>query len=70
MAEDLTQQQFQDALESRDIIGQAKGVLMVRRRITAATAFAVLVAISQRTNTRVRLVAEQLIDSLPSADVR
>ena len=43
---------------------------MVRRRITAATAFAVLVAISQRTNTRVRLVAEQLIDSLPSADVR
>ena len=49
------------ALESRDIIGQAKGILMARQRITADAAFALLVRASQRTNIKVRDVAAELV---------
>lgn len=45
------------ALESRDVIGQAKGVLMERYRITADTAFGILARASQDTNRRLREVA-------------
>ena len=45
------------ALESRDVIGQAKGVLMERYRITADTAFGILVRASQDTHRKVREVA-------------
>jgi AmiR/NasT family two-component response regulator len=39
------------APDSRDVIGQAKGILMERHRITPAAAFAVLVQASQTTRT-------------------
>ncbi|MGY1650693.1 ANTAR domain-containing protein [Geodermatophilus sp. SYSU D01119] len=45
------------ALESRDVIGQAKGVLMERYRVTADTAFGILVRASQDTHRKVREVA-------------
>jgi AmiR/NasT family two-component response regulator len=45
------------ALDSRDLIGQAKGVLMERYRITADTAFGILVRASQDTHRKVRDVA-------------
>ncbi len=45
------------ALDSRDVIGQAKGVLMERYRITADTAFGILVCASQDTHRKVRDVA-------------
>ena len=48
------------ALESRDVIGQAKGILMERHRYTADEAFDLLVAASQRTNRKLREVAEEL----------
>lgn len=48
------------ALGSRDIIGQAKGILMERHRLTADEAFALLIAASQRTNRKLRDVAEEL----------
>lgn len=48
------------ALESRDMIGQAKGILMERLRVTADEAFDLLVGASQRTNRKLRDVAEQL----------
>jgi GAF domain-containing protein len=51
---------LQIALESRAVIDQAKGILMERYKITADQAFQALAAVSQRTNTKVREVAEQL----------
>jgi GAF domain-containing protein len=48
------------ALMSRDLIGQAKGILMERFKITADQAFAVLAKVSQDTNRKVYAVAEDL----------
>ena len=48
------------AVESRDVIGQAKGILMERFKIDQAKAFAMLVAASQSTNRKLRDVAELL----------
>lgn len=48
------------ALVSRDLIGQAKGILMERYKIGAAQAFDLLVLASQRTHRKVRDVAEHL----------
>ena len=59
-----TQIQFESALASRDVIGQAKGILMERYKLDAGRAFALLVQLSQDTNTPLRLVAQQLIASL------
>lgn len=48
------------ALVNRDIIGQAKGILMERFTITSDQAFAVLAEVSQETNRKVSAVAEDL----------
>jgi GAF domain-containing protein len=49
------------ALESRDLIGQAKGIIMQARRVTAEEAFALLVRRSQETNTKLLAVAEAVV---------
>jgi hypothetical protein len=48
------------ALESRDVIGQAKGVLMARHGVDDRAAFEQLVAISQHANVRVAEVAARI----------
>jgi GAF domain-containing protein len=48
------------ALANRDIIGQAKGILMERFKITADQAFDVLAKVSQDTNRKLHAVAEDL----------
>jgi GAF domain-containing protein len=48
------------ALVNRDVIGQAKGILMERFKITSDQAFAVLAKVSQDTNRKVSAVAEEL----------
>ena len=48
------------ALVSRDVIGQAKGILMERFKITSEQAFAVLAKVSQDTNRKVSSIAEEL----------
>src|SRR3954451_10874856 len=48
------------ALANRDIIGQAKGILMERFRLTADQAFDVLAEVSQDTNRKLYAVAEEL----------
>jgi ANTAR domain len=48
------------ALASRDVIGQAKGILTERYKITATQAFALLVRVSMDTNRGVHEVAEYL----------
>ncbi|MGZ8178228.1 ANTAR domain-containing protein [Williamsia sp. SKLECPSW1] len=55
--------QYADALASRDIIAQAKGMVMERFHVDAVAAFALLSRLSQDTNTRVIDVARQLIDA-------
>jgi hypothetical protein len=49
------------ALESRDVIGQAKGLLMARHGVDDPTAFQHLVAISQHTNVRLADVAARMV---------
>ena len=51
------------ALASRDLIGQAKGIIMARRNIDDVQAFAVLQQASQRSNRRLRAVAEAVVRS-------
>jgi GAF domain-containing protein len=57
------------ALNSRDLIGQAKGIVMATYDLDAVRAFAVLTRLSQRTNTRLATVAKQISDTrrLPNA---
>jgi AmiR/NasT family two-component response regulator len=51
---------FRAALATRDVIGQAKGILMERKNLTDAQAFAVLVRTSQETNMKLVDVARFL----------
>ena len=56
--------QLERALDSRAVIDQAKGVLMAVHGVDADGAFAMLVETSQRTNTKLRAVAEDLLASV------
>jgi GAF domain-containing protein len=58
--------QLTEALQSRDAIGQAKGILMARGAPDEQAAFAFLVTASQRSNLKVTQVARQLVDSVLS----
>ena len=55
--------QLREALASRDVIGQAKGILMARERCTPDEAFDILRRGSQRTNHKLRDVAQHLVDA-------
>lgn len=57
-------EQLTQALESRDVIGQAKGIIMARERCTGDEAFDILRRASQRMNTKLRDVAEQIVRSV------
>jgi GAF domain-containing protein len=57
------EQQLSFAVGSRDVIGQAKGILMERYKITADQAFAVLSKVSSDSNTKLRDAAETLAES-------
>jgi hypothetical protein len=54
---------LQQALLSRDVIGQAKGILMERLKITPEDAFDLLRRSSQQLNTKLRDVARGLADT-------
>ncbi|MFC5948678.1 ANTAR domain-containing protein [Pseudonocardia lutea] len=59
-AADLETAQLRQALQSRDVIGQAKGILMERRGISAEEAFDILRRTSQSLNVKLAQVAETL----------
>jgi GAF domain-containing protein len=61
MAAARTQAGLLTALDSREIIGQAKGILMERYKITGVQAFGLLVASSQAVNRKLRDIAEHLV---------
>jgi len=52
-----------EALRSREVIGQAEGILMERERITADQAFDILRRASQHLNRKLREVAQTLVDT-------
>ena len=51
------------AMETRSIVGQAQGILMQRFKISSGTAFALLRRYSMDINTRVRDLAEYVIET-------
>lgn len=61
------QGQLYEAVASRDLIGQAKGILMERHKIAEREAFLLLTKVSSKTNLKLREVAEEFVrtGSLP-----
>jgi GAF domain-containing protein len=60
------------AVSSRDVIGQAKGILMERHKLTADQAFGVLTRVSQELNRKLVDIAREVSDTgaLPGATRR
>lgn len=57
-----TNEQKDEAIRSRDVIGRAKGILMARQAISDEEAFQLLRRASQRMNVKLRDVAAQLAE--------
>jgi GAF domain-containing protein len=68
LAEAQRADQMNEALGNRDVIGQAKGILMERHRVTAEAAFGVLSRVSQAENMKLAEIARRFVESgqLPS----
>ena len=62
-AEGLRSDGLRAALSTREMIGQAQGILMERERVTAEEAFDILRRASQHLNIRLREVAQSLVDT-------
>jgi len=56
-------QQLEAALSTRDRIGQAKGIIMERYKVSDVQAFEMLRQVSQESNTKLVAVAQQVIDT-------
>jgi GAF domain-containing protein len=63
MDKDELSAQLHAALETRDMIGAAKGIVMEREAVSMDEAFKLLVSISQDRNIKLRDVARQLVES-------
>ena len=62
MADAADEEHLQSALATRDIIGQARGILMHRDNLTGLQAFAALTRASQETNVKLVNVARWLVN--------
>ncbi|MFJ4469768.1 GAF and ANTAR domain-containing protein [Streptomyces sp. NPDC089424] len=60
-------EQLTEAMRTRDLIGQATGILMERMNMDAGEAFESLVRASQRENIKLRDLARRLVDAHPPA---
>jgi GAF domain-containing protein len=58
--------QMAEAMESRAVIEQAKGILIAQQRVTADEAFDILIRASQSSNRKVREIAEALVNKAQS----
>lgn len=54
--------QFRSALATRDMIGQAKGIIMERFKVDAVRAFELLRQLSQESNTKLADIAQHIVD--------
>jgi GAF domain-containing protein len=57
-------QNLDTAMQSRAVIEQAKGILMSQRRCDASQAFNLLAAASQRSNRKLRDIAQGIVDGV------
>ncbi|MGI9063186.1 MAG: ANTAR domain-containing protein [Pseudonocardiaceae bacterium] len=55
--------QLEQAMASRAVIEQAKGVLIATQAVDEATAFELLTRTSQRENRKLRVVAADIVDA-------
>jgi GAF domain-containing protein len=55
------------AMKTRAVIEQAKGILMSQRRCDAEEAFALLAAASQRSNRKLRDIAQAIVDGVTAS---
>jgi GAF domain-containing protein len=60
-------EQLNEALQTRDAIGQAKGILMEREGVSDEQAFEMLKTISQNANVKLREIAHRLIEEKAEA---
>ena len=60
--------QLQEAVKSRQVIGQAVGMVMERYSVDEARAFGFLTRLSSHENMKLRLVAEQLVKTASTDD--
>jgi GAF domain-containing protein len=67
MAESRRERQLSEAISSRDLIGQAKGILMQRHRVSGEQAFQILIKASQDSNIKLREVAGFVVEHAESA---
>ena len=58
------------ALENRSTIEQAKGLVMAARACSADEAFDWLSEVSQRSNRKLRVIAQELVDDAARGDAR
>lgn len=56
--------QFRSALASRDLIGQAKGIIMHQFNVDAVRAFELLTRLSQDSNTKLVDIAQQIVNNI------
>jgi GAF domain-containing protein len=63
LAEAQRADQMHDALGHRDVIGQAKGILMERHGVTADAAFSVLSRVSQAENVKLAEIARRFVET-------
>lgn len=66
----LREDRLQKALESRDVIGQAKGILMERENVSADEAFEMLKNSSQHLNLKLRDIAAMVVESVVQGRLR
>lgn len=59
---DQRSHQFESALASRDLIGQAKGIIMERYNLDAVAAFDMIRQLSQDQNVKAAHIAQKIID--------
>jgi AmiR/NasT family two-component response regulator len=64
------EQTLTEALATRNLIGQAVGIVMERYQLDSDRAFAFLVRLSQSANKKLRTVAATLVDSANEAAKR
>ncbi len=55
------EEQLHEALQTRDVIGQAKGLLMARQNVTSDEAFDMLRKASQRLNVKLTAIATRVV---------